>query len=306
MNYQKWGVLALTVVVAACAGGEEAEPTVAAGPTLPPGTDVFLATLSVDAQGMPEIGALDNATNRAGYDNQPYFTPDGSGFWYTVVDDHTGQADIYRYDMEPETVAQITSTNPESEYSATPLPDGSGLSVIRVEADSLQRLWRLDADGSNGEVLLPELAPVGYHKWADDQTLVMFVLGSPATLRMGNVNTGAVETIAESVGRSIHLIPGSDDLSFVQRHEDGSSTIMRLDPMTGTVESIVDAVDGGDFHAWTPAGVLLQGNETKLFAWTADSDGWQEVADFADQRIAISRLAVSPTGGHITIVGEAN
>ncbi len=74
-------------------------------------------------------------------------------------------------------VTRVIASNPESEYSATPLPDGSGLSVIRVEADSTQRLWRFDMDGANGSVVLEDVAPVGYHAWADQRTLVMFVLG---------------------------------------------------------------------------------------------------------------------------------
>ena len=80
----------------------------------------------------PAVGELTNVTGRSGYDNQPHFTPDGSGFWYTAIDTHDGQADIWRYDFETEFVARVTASAPESEYSATPLPDGSGISVIRV------------------------------------------------------------------------------------------------------------------------------------------------------------------------------
>ena len=41
---------------------------------------------------------------------------------------------------------RVTNT-PESEYSPTVTPDGAHISVIRVEADGTQRLWRFTIDG---------------------------------------------------------------------------------------------------------------------------------------------------------------
>ncbi len=300
--------LALPVGVACALAGS-------AGPghaQAPPGTDVWIAPLGVDARGIPTVGEPTNASDRPGYDNQPYFTPDGSGFWYTVIDDHTGQADIWLLDVASRTIRQVIASNPESEYSATPIPDGSGISVIRVEADSTQRLWRFDMNGRNGRPVFMDLAPVGYHKWADEQTVVMFVLGSPATLRVGDVRTQEVEIVAENIGRSIQRIPGTSEVSFVQRHSDGSSTISRLDPTSGTISDIVDAVEAGDDHTWTPAGWLLQAHGSKLYAWHADHpasddegiDGWHEIADFAALGLSLSRLAVSPDGRNIALVAE--
>src|SRR5258705_436310 len=129
-----------------------------AGAQAPPGTDIFLADLRARGAGdRVEVGPPVNATHRTGYDNQPFFTPDGRSFLYTSVTD--GQADIWRYDIAAGRSVQLTKTTPESEYSATPLPAGSGFSVVRVEADSTQRLWRFDwagghaaLDGESGAV----------------------------------------------------------------------------------------------------------------------------------------------------------
>ena len=307
---------ALTLV-GAC-GGRDAEPAGEAGgasgaagtsplAVTPPGTDVWLADLHREQTGPPSIGEPTNLTQRAGYDNQPFFVPDGSGLWYTAVDEHDGQADIWRYDFAPRMVARVTASSPESEYSATPLPDGSGISVIRVEADSTQRLWRFDADGANASVILEDVAPVGYHAWADERTVVMFVLGSPATLQRADVVSGAVETIAEDVGRSIQRIPSSNDVSFVQLHGDGTSSIMRLSPGASEPELVVETVGGGDFHAWTPDGTLLMADGSVVYAWTPGvTDGWEAVADFANLRLTITRLAVSPDGSQIALVGEVS
>jgi len=295
--------IALAMAVAAC--GSDAPPSRGPLPPGPPGPDVWLATLSSTPEGTPTIGPVANITGRPGYDNQPYFLPDGSGFWFTIVDEHTGQADIWRYDIASEGVAQVTQSAPESEYSATPLPDGSGISAIRVEADSTQRLWRFDGDGRNAAVLIPDLAPVGYHKWADERTVVMFVLGDPATLQIWNRDLGLQPVAAQNIGRSIQPIPGSNQVSYVQLHEDGTSSIMRLSPATGESELLIDLPEGGDFHAWTPDGFLIMAQGYSLMAWKPGSgSGWLEVASFADTRMTISRLAVSPDGAHIAIVGE--
>ena len=270
----------------------------------PRDTDVLIADLAFSPQGTPSIGTPTNLTQRPDYDNQPQFVPDGSGFWYTINDPQNDQADIWRYDFATAGVTRVTMSSPESEYSATPLPDGSGISVIRVEADSTQRLWRFDLDGANGAVILPNVAPVGYHAWVDESTLVLFVLGDPATLQRADIQTGLTEVITRNIGRSIQRIPGSDDVSYAQVHEDGTATIMRLPSERTSPEQIAEAVSGGDFHAWAPNGSLLMASGSVVYAWSLSLDEWMPIADFSDLNISISRLAISPDGTQIAMVAE--
>ena len=82
------------------------------------------------------------------------------------------------------------------------------------------------------EVVLPNLDPVGYHAWADPNTLLLFVLGEPATLRLADLRTARVEIVAENVGRSIHKIPTRNAFSFTQRVSDDETWITELDPNT--------------------------------------------------------------------------
>jgi hypothetical protein len=304
--------VALACAASACGSGADSADRAGSasgapvGQVTPPGSDVWLATLTAGPNGMPTIGEPTNVTGRAGYDNQPHFVPDGSGFWYTAVDEHDGQADIWRYDFQPGMVTRVTASSPESEYSATPLPDGSGISVVRVEADSTQRLWRFDADGSDGAVLLEDVAPVGYHAWADTRTIVMFVLGTPATLRRADLSSGAVETIAEDIGRSIQPVPGATAVSFIQNRGDDPPDVMLLGADAPEPEHLVAAVEGGEFHAWTPRGTLLMSSGSTVYAWAPGRDGWTSVADFSDRRLLVTRLAVSPDGTQIALVGEVS
>ena len=65
----------------------------AAARQAPPGTDILLVAMH-DGQIVPET--ITNLTDRNGYDNQPFFTPDGQSLLYTSSRDD--QTDIYRID----------------------------------------------------------------------------------------------------------------------------------------------------------------------------------------------------------------
>ncbi len=269
--------------------------------TPPPETDIYLAPLRL-REGWVAVGTLRNITNRAGYDNQPQFTRDGRSVLYSARVGGT-QTDIFRYDMRTAKNAQVTQT-PESEYSPTPAPMG-GFSVIRVEADSTQRLWRFEDNGTSPRVLLPAIKPVGYQAWLDANTLALFVLGSPATLRLGDLRTGQADSLTASIGRAIQKIPRYVGASFVQRAADSSMWVQRVHGGTRAIRAIAKLPAGGEYHAWTPRGALLATDGSKLLEWTPiDGGTWREVADFASQGIRLSRIAISPRGDWIAMVGE--
>src|SRR5688500_20299299 len=71
----------------------------------PPGTDIFLMPLTMTA-GSLTTGAPRNMTARTGYDNQPFFSPDGRGTYYTSQ--RVGQTGIYRYDLAAGPTARVT------------------------------------------------------------------------------------------------------------------------------------------------------------------------------------------------------
>jgi len=269
-----------------------------------PGTDIFLAGLRARGAGdRVEVGAPVNVTHRPGYDNQPFFTPDGRTFLFTSVTD--GQADIWRYDIAAARSVQLTKTTPESEYSATPLPDGSGFSVVRVEADSTQRLWRFDWDGGHPALVLAGVKPVGYHAWGDANTVALFVLGDTATLQVADLPSGAATPVARNIGRGVQRIPGTGArISFVQKGPDSTWAVAELDLATRQVRTLVRTLPGVDQYAWTPAGVLLMAKGAKLYQWSpARGPEWEEVADFTAQGLAgITRLAVSPRGDRLALV----
>jgi len=266
------------------------------------GTDIYLARLSGSGDGI-KVAAPANVTSRAGYDNQPSFTPDGRAILFTSIREDR-PADIYRYDLESHATARLTHTA-ESEYSPTVTPDGTHFSVVRVEADSAQRLWKFRLDGSAPELVLAGVKPVGYHAWGNDHTLGLFVLGDPATLQVADTRTQTAAVVAERIGRSLHKVPGREAISFLHRTGPEPFSIKAMDVGSRAIRPVAPALEGSEFHAWLPDGTLIMGSGSKLFTWAPAGERWVEVADLSAHRVAgISRLAVSPDGGMLAIVAE--
>ena len=255
-----------------------------------PSSDVFLVPLTRAADGW-RVGVPANVSRFPGYDNQPAFAADARALFFTRIGED-GQADIMRADFGTGRVDPVANTR-ESEYSAFPTPDGAALAVVRVEADSTQRLWRLPLDGSAPSLLVPDVKPVGYFAFADDSTLAMFVLGSPATLQVATVGQPGARTVARNVGRSIHRIPGTHHISFVQKGS-GGWHLMRLDPRTGAIDTLVATRPRREDYAWLDEQTVVMGDGAALYRYTIGDSAWTPFADFGFARLRnISRLAVS-------------
>lgn len=268
-------------------------------------TDVYLAPITRIRDSVV-IGKPTNITNRPGYDNQPSFLPNSRGILYTAVG-ADAQADIWRYDIAERRKSRVTIT-PESEYSAAVMPGGRRMSVIRVEADSTQRLWSFDLDGTNPQLLLSALKPVGYHAWLAPSRLATFVLGTPPTLHVIDSDGGHDEVRARDIGRALQRIPGKEAFSYSQRDSTKALWIMTQTPAGEPATMLVKAPADNEYHVWTPDGVLLSATNGMLVRWNRVLDaasGWVPVADLSKAGVKnVSRLAVSPDGRWLAFVAE--
>lgn len=269
------------------------------------GTDVWVASFN-EVGSHVSVGRPANLTRRAGYDNQPSFTRDGSAVLYTSIREDA-QADIWRIAVGGSAPVRMTTT-PESEYSALTVPAGDAFSVIRVEPDSTQRLWRFPFDGGTPSLVLTALRPVGYHVWVGDATLGAFVLADPRIPRDSNAlvvvdaRTERVDTVARNIGRALVRVPGRDAFTFLAVGRD-TSWISEVDVRTRAVRRVAPAPRDADYHLWTPGGRLVVGVGSRLLIRVQDR--WDVLADFAELGVkGISRLALSPTGTHLAFVAE--
>jgi hypothetical protein len=284
--------------------------------TAPPDTEIFLAGLSRTGNSWTLTG-VENITRTPGYDNQPSFTPEGDAILFTsarggdAAPGRAPQTDIYRYDLHAKATRRLTNT-PESEYSPTVMPGGSHFSVVRVEADGTQRLWRFTREGTEPALILADVKPVGYHAWVDASTLALFVLGEPSTLQVADTRTGRAEIVARDIGRSIARIPGGG-VGFVQRTRPAGAppdappglAIMELDVAGKTARELVAAVPGAREAdtAWAQDATLLMTYEDAIFTWRRGETGWSKAVALAPLGIrGATRLAVSPRGDRLAIV----
>ena len=296
------------------AGQRGAPPAAPAAPAVP-STEIFLAPFAETAgrtvrvailvfQGVGvSVGKPANVTNNPGYDNQPFFLPDSSGLLFSSNRDGK-QTDIYRYDIASKRVIQITRTA-DNEYSPTVTPDGRTFSTVR---GTEQRLWRFDLDGADAGLAWAHRGLIGYHAWLSPFQIAAFILGargSPNTLELMDLRTGAADVIASNIGRSLHVRPRRGTLSFVHKAVN-PWVISELDPATRKVGVITASIEGSEDLAWTPEGTIVMGSKSKLFIWREREGRWIEIADLEKAGVReITRLAVSPDGKWIAIVSAA-
>ena len=83
--------------------------------------------------------------------------------------------------------------------------------------------------------------------------------------------------------------------------------IKELNPATRAISVLTPAVAGSTEAdtAWTPDGTLLMVKGGALYGWRRGQSGWKEVtlARTAELAGGVTRLAVSPNGDYLALVG---
>ena len=264
-----------------------------------PATDVYLVPL--------KGGGPINVSNSPGYDNQPSFLPDSSAVLFSSNRDGK-QTDIYRYDIASKALTQLTRTV-DSEYSPLVTPDGKGFSVIRqAAADSTQLLVRYSLDGSDARVIFENVKPVGYHAWIDATHVAMFILGGqgqPATLQIGDTETGKAEVVATGIGRSILIRPKAGTVSFMTTGQ--NRMVKELDPRTRQIRDLFPPIGNGQDAAWTPDGRFFMASGTSVRHYDPAGNLSSVEMSFGPDAPGfnnITRLTVSPNGQWLAFVAE--
>jgi hypothetical protein len=260
-----------------------------------PASQVWLAPLAEGLPGQPRL-----ISNGGGYNNQPAFSLDGQEVYFTA-EQPGRQTDIWRYTIESQQLGAVNGSA-ESEYSPTPIPGQSAISVIRVEADSRQRLWRIELDSGQDSLLLPAVEPVGYHTWYREDSVALFILGEQFTLHRAQVGDHPSHRLYANIGRTLRRHPGTGEVLFVDKNSEPWE-VAAIDMDTGRRRVLMPLFpDGEDFEV-DPGGGLWTGLGSKLYRCEPGCTSWSLAAELAPFGIdGITRLAASPDGKWLALV----
>jgi len=272
------------------------------------GSEIFLFDMNI-SNGQVFLSNGENITHHKGYDNQPFFHPSKPVIYYSSFDD-SSRSDIKSYNYEKKETKNFTLTH-EKEYSPTVTPDENFISCIIQRDNGAQDLAKYPIEGGKPEVLINHLK-VGYHAWAGENKLLLFVLddsvhNSLHYYYLGN-NTDTV--IAENIGRSLHKIPGQNAMSFVQKISEKTSFIKKFDMNTGVISTIVATLPGQDQLTWLQNGLMIMSDGNKLFfhqetAFQEIKDkGWQPVIVTGGTSMlkGVTRIATNAANNKLAIV----
>ncbi|HYV90278.1 MAG TPA: hypothetical protein VE978_00775 [Chitinophagales bacterium] len=236
-----------------------------------PETDIYLLDIGTDKRGNLLFENPVRITKNEGYDNEPWFYPDGSAILYSAVRDTTSRsdtlrADIYKYNLNDQKITAVIRTPRTSEFSPMIPPNKIGVSVVRVlEDDTSQVLARCIDKQDDCDALFPKIRKVGYYIWVDPVRVAMVIVSDPAILVVANLTTGKVDTIAEDVGQCLQKLPGKNlQIAFVDK---GSNpwTIKLFDGKSGKVSGVVPTLEDQQDFCFMPDGSLLMGSGSKLY-----------------------------------------
>ncbi|HEV8284900.1 MAG TPA: hypothetical protein VGQ09_11360 [Chitinophagaceae bacterium] len=272
------------------------------------GSEIFLFDLKI-IDGKPFLTNGINITKHKGYDNQPFFHPSQPIIYYSSNND-SSRTDIKYYNYETKETKIFTLTH-EREYSPTVTPDEQFISCIIQRDNGAQDLGKYPINGGRPEILINHLK-IGYHAWAGENKLLLFVLDDSIhnSLHYYYLGKNADTVIAENIGRSLHKIPGQNAMSFVQRASEKISVIKKFDMSNSIISTVVATLSGQDHLTWLQSGMIIMGDGNKLYyhqesAFEETKDkGWQPIIIKGDSSMlkGITRLATNLANDKLAVV----
>lgn len=265
-------------------------------------TEVFICDIYIKNGKITDLANFKNISNNKGYDNQPSFL-NNQTILYSGT--RNGQTDIVKYKINYDTKIFINHTE-DSEYSPLKIPNQKAVSAIRLDKDGTQKLYKYSLKNGKSEVLIDDII-IGYHCWVNKNILISSVLeNDKLSLYASNVINGENKKLANNIGRSLHKIPNTNLISFIDKSDSNLWEIKSINPKNGETKSIIKTLPNSEDFCWLPSGSILMASKSTLYTFNPNKDSdWVKAGSLEDFGINnITRLAVSHNEKKLAIVGE--
>ena len=265
-----------------------------------PDSEIYL--FSIDKKdGKYSFSNGENISKNKGYDNQPSFSLDSKSVFFTT-NRRDNNYDIYRYSLTEKVILPVVISE-DSEYTGKEL-DENTLTFVREGKDQTMTVFKQDRQTKKETLAFKVKDPIAYYAFNAQGDALVWVRYA---FFMKFVNTGkSINRYVTNYGQPSvpHLIPNTNNFSFMQRHPDDSLWIKEFNPTNESVRPIVQSKDGKKDYCWMPDGSLLIGSGNKLYRYNEKTDkAWQEVADLSSFGIKeITRMAMSSDGKYLALV----
>lgn len=284
-------------------------------------TDIYLMRTQWKNDTLDFSLVTNMTSGHKGYDNQPWFTPDGKHVLFTsMTADST--TDIFLHELRSGKNYPITETPLTSEYSPRYMPGGKRMQVVRVEEDrTSQRLWSFTRNGLNPRLEHPVLDSVGYYEFSGDTGFMVFVLGPDQihTLRYCDGKNQNERLISDSVGRSFIYVsgdvfsegkwigPSSSGYYFTRNSIQGNKTLMwweikdekNAKPLC-VAEKLPDLAE--DLFLFQNMVFCTAGEN--IFRWDAAEKLWRQQILRGASLKGMTRVSVHPGGKTLAVVAS--
>jgi len=268
------------------------------------GSEILLFDLNIQKDKV-SLSNPKNVTNHKGYDNQPSFHTDLPIIYYASANDD-GRSEIKYYNYKTGETKSLTNT-PEKEYSPILTLDKQFVSCIIQRDNGAQDLVKYPIEGGEALTILNDMM-VGYHVWADNSHLALFILGKenrPNTLHYLRLPTKADTILAENIGRSLHRVPGESAFSFVHKVTESKWFIKKYNPRKSIISVIAATPPNQEDMCWSPDGkIFFSGGDQIVWMDPKKDKTWKIVSISSGEGSlkGVTRLAISADGKKMAVV----